>query len=219
MSISAFGSFQAYEATETNAFCGQTCHTVMKPEFVAFQNSPHARLHCVDCHVGSGRNGTYDPNSMGCTNSTRSLSRLTASPSKLRSIICAPRATPVPNVTGPTKTGAGGSRYSTTMVTTRRIRRVRFACLSMSVAQPQTGRVSGIHWHMNLANEITYLATDDQRQVIPWIQSKDSNGNVTVYVANNAQLTSAQIESAPSGEWTASIVTIDPPIFTTHLTY
>ena len=54
MAISAFGSFQAYEHTESVAFCGQTCHTVMRPEFVAFQNSPHAKLSCVDCHVGEG---------------------------------------------------------------------------------------------------------------------------------------------------------------------
>jgi len=44
VSVSVFGSYQAFEHTESVAFCGQTCHTVMKPEFVAFQNSPHARL-------------------------------------------------------------------------------------------------------------------------------------------------------------------------------
>jgi hypothetical protein len=52
--MSAFGSYRAYEFTETVAFCGQTCHEVMKPEFVAYQASPHARVACVDCHVGPG---------------------------------------------------------------------------------------------------------------------------------------------------------------------
>jgi len=60
----------------------------------------------------------------------------------------------------------------------------------------ETGPVSGIHWHMNLANEITYIATDAQRQVIPWVQAKDRNGNVTVYRATNSQLTAEQIETA-----------------------
>src|SRR5574338_457592 len=32
---SAFGSYKAYEYSESDAFCGQTCHSVMKPEFVA----------------------------------------------------------------------------------------------------------------------------------------------------------------------------------------
>jgi nitrate/TMAO reductase-like tetraheme cytochrome c subunit len=35
-------------------FCGKTCHTVMQPEFTAYQNSPHARVECVKCHIGPG---------------------------------------------------------------------------------------------------------------------------------------------------------------------
>src|ERR1051325_3550255 len=51
---SAFGSYRAYEYTESVAFCGQLCHSVMKPEFVAYHASPHARVKCVECHVGPG---------------------------------------------------------------------------------------------------------------------------------------------------------------------
>jgi nitrate/TMAO reductase-like tetraheme cytochrome c subunit len=39
---------------DTVTFCGQTCHTVMQPEFAAYQNSPHARVECVQCHIGPG---------------------------------------------------------------------------------------------------------------------------------------------------------------------
>jgi len=35
-------------------FCGQTCHTVMEPEYVAYEHSPHARVACVECHIGPG---------------------------------------------------------------------------------------------------------------------------------------------------------------------
>jgi hypothetical protein len=35
-------------------FCGETCHTVMQPEYTAYQNSPHARVECVKCHIGPG---------------------------------------------------------------------------------------------------------------------------------------------------------------------
>ncbi|HEY6120802.1 MAG TPA: NapC/NirT family cytochrome c, partial [Pyrinomonadaceae bacterium] len=54
VSASAFGSYRAYEFTESVTFCGATCHTPMKPEFMAYQASPHARVRCVDCHVGAG---------------------------------------------------------------------------------------------------------------------------------------------------------------------
>src|SRR5689334_5454706 len=45
---SAFGSYRAYEYTESVEFCGKTCHTVMKPEDVAFHATSHARIRCVD---------------------------------------------------------------------------------------------------------------------------------------------------------------------------
>src|SRR4030095_5969144 len=52
--MSAFGSYRAFEYSESVEFCGKTCHSVMKPEFVAFHATSHARIRCVDCHVGSG---------------------------------------------------------------------------------------------------------------------------------------------------------------------
>ncbi|MEA2176450.1 MAG: hypothetical protein QOD00_4042, partial [Blastocatellia bacterium] len=47
---------------------------------------------------------------------------------------------------------------------------------------PATSEVSGIHWHMNIANEITYISTDQHRQIIPWVRIKDRAGNITEYV-------------------------------------
>lgn len=35
-------------------FCGKTCHTVMQPQYVAYEHSPHARVACVECHIGPG---------------------------------------------------------------------------------------------------------------------------------------------------------------------
>ena len=52
--MSVVGSYKAYEFTDSVQFCGQLCHEVMNPEFTAYQLSPHARVACVDCHVGSG---------------------------------------------------------------------------------------------------------------------------------------------------------------------
>jgi formate-dependent nitrite reductase cytochrome c552 subunit len=43
------------------------------------------------------------------------------------------------------------------------------------------GLATGIHWHMSVANEIEYIATDEKRQVIPWVRLKDARGNVREY--------------------------------------
>jgi len=50
---------------------------------------------------------------------------------------------------------------------------------------------------MNIANRITYIASDAQHQVIPWVEAKDMQGRVTVYRAKDSTLTAAQIEKAP----------------------
>jgi hypothetical protein len=56
--LTAIGSYETYHVTETGAFCGLVCHTTMEPEYVTYQKSPHARVDCVACHVGSGA-GAY----------------------------------------------------------------------------------------------------------------------------------------------------------------
>ncbi|MGB9664486.1 MAG: hypothetical protein ACPL25_06160 [Ignavibacteria bacterium] len=37
--FSAFGSYKAYEYTDSDAFCGELCHSVMSPEYTAYQVS------------------------------------------------------------------------------------------------------------------------------------------------------------------------------------
>lgn len=196
--MTVFGSYRAYEYSESVAFCGQTCHTPMKPEFVAFQASPHARLRCVDCHVGAGAGGY--------------LSAKFAGVRQLFGVIfnnySRPITTPVHNMPAAEETCAHchwpekfyGNQLrvfnhyaydeKNTFGQTRML-------INVGGGSPESGPVTGIHWHMNLANEVTFIASDDRRQVIPWVRIKDRQGNVTEYLADNAGLTSEQIAQAP----------------------
>lgn len=47
-------SYRGVEYMNSAQFCGETCHTVMQPEFTAHARSPHSRVGCVDCHIGPG---------------------------------------------------------------------------------------------------------------------------------------------------------------------
>src|SRR5205814_128136 len=60
-------------------------------------------------------------------------------------------------------------------------KRQRQLLINVGGGSPATGQVAGIHWHMNIANEVTYISTDDHRQVIPWVRIKDRQGRVTEY--------------------------------------
>jgi len=52
--IFSVASYRGVEYMDSARFCGQTCHTVMQPEFTAYENSPHQRVACVQCHIGPG---------------------------------------------------------------------------------------------------------------------------------------------------------------------
>src|SRR5262249_25007122 len=50
---------------------------------------------------------------------------------------------------------------------------------------PATGAPEGIHWHMNIANEIDYVSSDEQRQNILYVRMKDHQGRITEYFSPN----------------------------------
>jgi cytochrome c556 len=45
------------------------------------------------------------------------------------------------------------------------------------------GQTTGIHWHADPATVVEYIATDDQRQTIPWVRVTDGKGGVREYTA------------------------------------
>jgi len=196
ISASAFGSYRAFEYTESVPFCGETCHTVMKPEFMAYQAGAHARVRCVDCHVGSGAgwyarsklSGAYQLYSVAFGKYSR------------------PITTPVHNLRPAPETceqchwpekffGAQMKVFNRYAYDEQNTLRQRRMLINVGGGSPTTGLVTGIHWHMNIANEITYIATDDHRQIIPWVQIKDRQGNVTQYYDRTRPLSPTQIAS------------------------
>ncbi len=52
--IVAGATYKGVETMESVEFCGQACHSVMQPEFTAYQHSSHARVSCAECHIGPG---------------------------------------------------------------------------------------------------------------------------------------------------------------------
>jgi len=53
-------SMQMLHFMDSAKFCGTACHSVMNPEWVTYQKSPHSRVACVQCHVGEGAGALID---------------------------------------------------------------------------------------------------------------------------------------------------------------
>lgn len=190
---SAFGSYRAYEYTESVNFCGQSCH-VMKPEFTAYQAGAHAKVECVACHVGPGA-GWY------------LRSKITGA-YQLYSVIFdkypRPITSPVHNLRPAPDTcehchwrekfyGEQLKVFDRYAYDEKNSLRQRQMLINVGGGSATTGIFTGIHWHMNVANKVVYVSTDRQRQVIPWVQVTDKDGNVTEYYDRNRPLTREQI--------------------------
>ena len=194
--VSAAGSYKSYEFTESTAFCGQLCHRVMIPEFTAYQLSPHARVACVDCHVGPGATWFVK-------------SKLSGSRQVFATIFNTyprPIPTPVHNLRPaqetceqchwPKKFYGGQLKVFTHYASDEKntMRQVRML-IKTGGGDPATGEYEGIHWHMNIGNKIDYLAADEKRQIIPYIRVEDMQGRVTEYYAKDSILSKDQIKA------------------------
>ncbi len=198
MMMSAIGSYKTYEFTDSVQFCGQLCHSVMAPEFTAYQLSPHARVRCVDCHVGSGASWYVRSKLSGA----RQVLAVTFN------TFPRPIPTPVHNLRPAQDTceqchwpkifhGAQLRVFTHYAAdeknTTRQVRLL----VKTGGGDPATGQTSGIHWHMNIGNEISYVAADDKRQNIPYIYVKDVQGRVSEFFAKDASLSKEQLDKLP----------------------
>lgn len=192
--MSVVGSYKAYNFTDSVGFCGQLCHSVMAPEFTAYQQSPHARVACVDCHVGAGATWYVKSKLSGARQVFKTV--LNTFPR--------PIPTPVHNLRPASDTcetchwpkkfyGAQLKVFnhfaSDESNTPRQIRLL----ISTGGGDPATGEPEGIHWHMNISNQITYIATDEERQNIAYVRAQDLQGRVTEYVSKDSKLTKEQI--------------------------
>jgi hypothetical protein len=177
-------SFGAVHYMETTSFCGEVCHTTMEPQFVAHQSGPHARVPCVDCHVGPGVEALVQSKMAG----TRQLWQIATGN--------VPKPVPSPvHAMRPARFTCENCHWSETFHGDE-VRVFREFAEDESNTETATtmtmfvgggsaalGVGSGIHWHMNLDNEIDYVTTDPKRAVIPYVRLRKKDGTVREFVA------------------------------------
>jgi nitrate/TMAO reductase-like tetraheme cytochrome c subunit len=182
--ISAIGSYHTFHYVESVAFCGQLCHVPMTPEHTTYQRSPHAKVSCTACHVGPGAasfikaklNGVHQLYATVFNTFDRPIKTPVKGMREARST-CENCHWPQKYIGDKQKVYM---RYltdeSNTVVATRML-------LKVGGGDPTHGPVGGIHWHMNLNNQVEYIATDNQRQTIPWVRLTNAKGEVAEFRA------------------------------------
>ncbi len=182
---SAVGSYEAFHYTESVEFCGKTCHSVMKPEYVAYQNSPHARVACVECHVGSGADWYVKSK----------LSGMYQVYAVTLGTVPRPIPTPIENLR-PSRETCERCHWPQKFYAHQIRNEKHFLSdeqntewdinLVMKIGSSHSalGLQEGIHWHINPNVLITYAAADSQRQRMAWVKYKDLRSGKEILYTN-----------------------------------
>ncbi|MFH1050794.1 MAG: cytochrome b/b6 domain-containing protein [bacterium] len=181
--FSGFGSYKAYEYSESDEFCGTVCHTVMEPEYTTYRNSPHSNVGCVQCHIGDGAGWFVKSKISGMYQVYAVLADIEPRPIPTPVVNLRPAAETCERCHSPKhfydeKKIVRDYYLSNEQNTYFNLEMI----VKVGGGNTEIGNNSGIHWHMNLSNEITYMAVDREKQDIPWIKSKSLiTGKETVY--------------------------------------
>ena len=179
--IFAIASYSGTVYMESDQFCGQTCHRVMDPEYTAYQRSPHARVACVECHIGPGAPWFVRSKISGSYQVVAVTFNLY------------PRPIPEPiHNLRPARETCEQCHWPERFSGDKLVIKAKYAddeqnSATKTVLLVHIGgrnpdrKLVGIHGrHLGL---VTYLAADPKRQEIPWVNYRNEDGTLTEYAS------------------------------------
>jgi nitrate/TMAO reductase-like tetraheme cytochrome c subunit len=180
--LSTFGSYQSYHYAESTQFCGQVCHSAMNPEFTTYQRGAHARVDCVECHVGSGATAFIQAK----LNGTRQLIGYTLDNYRR------PIPTPVHNLRPARETCEkchwpekfhGNIDLTFDHYLSKKTNEAYGIRMLLHVNSGRSGSpLGGIHWHVSPDSSVEYYAADEKRQDIVWMRvTNKKDGSSRIY--------------------------------------
>ena len=187
------GATFGWEYTNSPEFCGESCHT-MPPEYTAYLTSPHARIACVDCHIGKGFITTRVTRKAGDLKHVFATMFHTYE-FPIRADALRPARETCEKCHFPEKFSDDSLReihrftndkdntpYST------------FLTLKTGGGDARQGLGRGIHWHIQ--NKVEYLPTDPEEQEIPYIRVTNADGSMNEYIDVEGQFDPSSVDPA-----------------------
>ncbi len=176
-------------------FCGKACHSVMEPEYVAYQRSPHQRVDCVACHVAPGAQGFVASK----WNGTKQLLGVIFDdyrrpiPTPVHGLVPAEKT--CEHCHWPEKYLGTKLKVKSHFRTDEKVSGYTNVLLMRTGGTRPDGASVGIHWHVHPDATVEYVAADPQRTRIPWLRVVRTDGTQRVYTAPGVPA-----EPRPEGE-------------------
>ncbi len=196
--ILGFAGYNAFLFTESVTFCGRLCHTVMEPEFAAYNHSPHAKVRCVECHVGSGASFYVKSKLSGARQVLAVLFHTYPTPIE----------TPVKNLR-PARETCEECHWPNKFYGAQLLQIPYFRYDEKSTSDQisllmktgggssRMGQSAGIHWHMIIDNAIYYATPDPKQQEIPYFKVVGKYGQEREYMSQDKPLSEKEKASLP----------------------
>ncbi|HEY2120800.1 MAG TPA: NapC/NirT family cytochrome c [Candidatus Acidoferrum sp.] len=192
--IFGFASYRGVSYMDSTTFCGQTCHTVMQPEFSAYQNSPHGRVECVQCHIGPGA-GWFVRSKLSGLRQVYAVTFKTYStpiPSPVKYL--RPARDTCEQCHWPQRFSGDKFVVRTNYKEDEKNTPLTTALIVKIGGHTREGSV-GIHGrHLDEGSRIRYISTDDRRQVIPVVYYTDDKGKTVEYISTDIKVSKEQLE-------------------------
>jgi nitrate/TMAO reductase-like tetraheme cytochrome c subunit len=173
-------SYGAVNYMDSVTFCGETCHSVMQPEYTAYHDSPHSRVECVQCHIGPGASWFVRSKLSGVGQVFAVTFNTYPRPIPVPVHNLRPARETCEQCHWPQKYSSDRIEVITHFAEDEANTATRDVLL-MKIGGGNHG--IGIHGtHLGLGIVIHYGHSDEARQNIPWVEY-DNNGRKTVYAA------------------------------------
>lgn len=174
--------YEAYHFTESDFFCGAICHQVMDPEYTAYQRSPHAKVGCVQCHIGSGADWYVKAKLSGLR--------------QVKAVLTGSFSTPIPAPVEhlrPARDTCEACHWPEKFHGKRTKKFISFTndnqkepsfqeiSLHIGGRNPYTDTFEGIHWHVSKDVKVEYQPLNKTRTAIGKIKVTKPNGITEEY--------------------------------------
>jgi hypothetical protein len=180
-------------------FCGLTCHTVMQPEYIAYSNSPHARVACVECHIGPGApwfvrsklSGAYQVVSVNFNLYSRPI------PTPIEDL--RPSRETCEQCHWPLKFHGDKLAVKTHYEEDEENTQTKTVLLMHTGGiDPLTQEPQGNHGvHLQPSAVIQYYPSDEERQEIPYVWYQRADGEVIEYISDVADQPLEELQAQP----------------------
>jgi nitrate/TMAO reductase-like tetraheme cytochrome c subunit len=175
------GGIVAWEYSNSDEFCANACHSVHPEETASHRGSFHAEVHCVECHIGR----------------LSTLHMMALKPEHVKElwgVIFGYERPLVSTTLRPARQNCEGCHNPSVVHHDTIVVRKHYdvdppssETTTRLVLHTGSGTIrekplesKGIHWHV--ANDVSFISTDVQRRVIPWVQVTRPDGKTTTYI-------------------------------------